>query len=238
MHQSEEEEASSDSDSSNVDAASISCVPKSPSRACAATISAVDCVNTVLDKIAPSRACAATDSAVDYVNTVLDRITSTPAILGTFDKVVTVGKEGKKRCHKHLIFRNLSEFAGSLHNRAIWKAVGSRHSSHRRSSSLFINDVHNKDSIIFSMVVQECRSEVRKLLCHDNNSEASIIDRNNHRQWSHFDKEFGVEFWKAMESLGVVHKGKEGEILARLEKMENQSLLIKKGVKEFKVSSL
>lgn len=71
----------------------------------------------------PCSASTTTILVVDSDNLVLDRITSNPVILGAFDKAVTVLKEGKKRRHKKLIFRNLSEFDGSLHNRAIRKAV-------------------------------------------------------------------------------------------------------------------
>lgn len=115
---------------------------------------------------------------------------------------------------------------------------GSQNFVHRRSLSLFNNVVHNREVVFSSTLAQECRSEGRRVICHDKNSEASIIDRNKRRKWSHFDRESRSNFWKAMESLGLVHKGKEGEILVRLEKMEYQSLLRKRGVKEFQDSSL
>lgn len=96
------------------------------------------------------------------------------------------------------------------------------------------NNGHGKKYIFRNS--QECCSEGRSIICHDDNIEASLINRSNQRLWSHLDRETGSKLWKAMESLGVVHKREEVDILERLEKMENQSFSRKGRLKESKIS--
>lgn len=68
-----------------------------------------------------------------------------------FDSMVTVAKEGKKCRHKNLVFRNMAEFGGSLHNKTMRNAMkskskemqvrGFRLAGHRQSISFSNNYV-------------------------------------------------------------------------------------------------
>lgn len=155
----------------------------------------------------------------------------------------------KKRCQKNLALKNIVEFGGSLHNRTLRKATksktremqagGLRLSGHRRSVSFSNNDAAGQNgNHNLTLNSQECFSEGRGKCYYENNSQKSLINRCNRRQWRHLDKEIGPKMWKAMESLGVVHKGEEADIFERLDKLENQSLLRKVGMKETKICSL
>lgn len=170
------------------------------------------------------------------VNSELGKSKRFPEILGVFDKAVTVVKESKKRRPKNSIFWNLAEVGGSLHNRAVRKATKFKYAGHRRTVSLSNNAASVINAVVDSTDSRGCQSEGRDAASQ--NSEVSLICKSNRRQWCIFDRDSGSKVWNAIESLGVVHNGKEEAIFAKIEKLENHAVLRKSRVKESKVSSL